>query len=177
MRTKWPKCPKTTYNHPDIQNHDFWARKWFQSGPIGFLVHQHGVLVSRTGCERLNRLRQVFLKKTQYLGSRGEGSTNPPGGTKIWKIMIFELGTPSRVVRSASYCISMEYPWVEQVASIWTASDKFFSQKIDIWARGGKVTQIPQGVPKSEKSWFSSSEVTLEWSVRLPTASAWGTHG
>ena len=66
--------------------------------------------------------------------------------------MIFELGSDSRVVRSVSYCISMEYPWVEQVASVSTVSDNFFSQKINIWARGGKVAQIPQGVPKSEKS-------------------------
>ena len=104
--------------------------------------------MSSTCCELRNIIRPLFVPKIHdFRSSGGRSAKTPRGYQNLTKLIDFEF----RVVRSPSYLVVMEYPWVLRVASFGISSEHFSSQKSMISARAGEEALKPQGVPKSHK--------------------------
>ena len=127
FRSRGEEALKPSGGYQNLQNHRFWAQNPLYSCPFALILGRHGAPMSSTGCELLNIIRQLFVPKIHDFRSSGGRSVKTLGGSQNPKIIGFELKTAFRVVRSPSYLVVMEYPWVLRVATFWTSFDNFSS--------------------------------------------------
>ena len=127
-------------------------------------------------------LRYLFFPKFSKKNEKFSTSPWPPppdaqGGYQNLKIIHFELGDRSRVVRWASYLVGMQYPWVLQVGKRSDSSDKFILAKISILGRQWNQTvKWPISTPEPKIEILDSPD-TIECSDHPRTVSTCATHG